>query len=397
MKSKKESSGITSRSIIIAIVLVPLNYYWIIIGEMEMGGGSYMLPSFIVPFYTVIFCLFIITCLNSLLKKFLKMPGLSQGELLTIYILLSSACALSSINMMGTLVESVGHAFWFATPENEWSDLFVRYLPGWLTIQNKDVLQGYYEGESSLYILEYIKAWLVPAVSWSAFTFVLVFVMLCINSIVRKQWTEKERLSYPITQLPLGMTDVEDNFFASKLMWFGFAIASAITIMNGLRFLNPSIPSVAVHRRSIAYIFTEKPLNAIGRGGFNLSFYPFALGLSFLMPLDLAFSCWFFYLLGKMELVLGSMTGWIASPGFPYSADRAFGATISLIMFMLWVGRRHLKDVLLRIYGRSEFDDSSEAISYRMAILGIMFGLGFLVLFSAKMGLSVGIAIVFFI
>ena len=349
MRSKKESSGITLRSVVIAIILTPLIYYWIIVGEMEMGGGSYMLPSFIVPFYPVIFSLSIIIGLNFLLRRFLKTPGLSQRELLTIYILLSSACALSSINMMGTLIESIGHASWFATPENEWNDLFGRYLPKWLTIQNKDILRGYYEGESTLYTMEHVKGWLMPALGWSGFVLILVFVMLCINTIVRKQWSENERLSYPITQLPLGITGIKDNFFGNKLTWIGFAIASIITVMNGLRFLNPSIPSIAVNRRSIAYIFTEKPLSAIGAGGFNVSFYPFALGLSFLMTIDLAFSCWFFYLMGKMELVVGSMTGWSAAPGFPYSADRAFGATVNLIIFMVWVGRRHLRDVMMTL------------------------------------------------
>ena len=396
LKSRKRYSGVTLRAVIITVILVPLNYYWIIVGEMEMAGGTYMLPSFIVPFYPVIFSLFIVIGINFLFRKFLKISGMNQRELLSIYILLSSACALSSINMMGTLIESIGHASWFATSENEWNDLFSRYLPKWLTIQNHDVLRGYYEGESTLFLKKHIMAWLTPALSWSAFVTILIFVMLCINTIVRKQWTEKERLSYPITQLPLGITDAKHSFFADKLTWIGFAIASAITIMNGLRFLNPSIPSIAVHRRSIAYIFTEKPLNAIGNGGFNLSFYPFALGLSFLMPLDLAFSCWFFYLMGKMELVVGSMTGWSSSSGFPYSADRAFGATVSLIMFMVWVGRHHLKDVLLKILGRSEVDDSSEAMSYRMATLGIVCGLGLIILFSERMGMSIWIATAFF-
>ena len=372
-----------------------------------MDGGTYMLPSFIVPFYNVIFCLFIVTLFNFLVKKIFKISALSQGELLSIYVLLSSACALCSINMMGALVESLGHAFWFATPENEWNELFFRYLPGWLTVQNKDILRGYYEGDSTLYTLENIKGWLVPAVSWSAFAFVLIFVMLCINVIVRKQWTEKERLSYPIAQLPLEVTSGGEIFFASKLMWLGFAVASTITIINGFSFLYPVIPSIPVHRRSISYLFTEKPLNAVRIGGFNISFYPFALGLSFLMPLDLTFSCWFFYLMGKMELVFGSITGWISTPGFPYSEERAFGATVSLIIFMFWVGRHHLKYVFLRIYGesgcttafigKSEIDDSSEAMSYRLATMGIVCGLLFLILFSAKAGMSILVATIFFI
>lgn len=239
LRSRKKESGFTMRAMIIAMILTPLNYYWMIVGETEMGGGTYMLPSFIVPFYNVIFCLFAIICLNILARKFLKISGLNQGELLTIYILLSSACALSSITMMTILVESVGHASWFATPENEWSELFVRYLPGWLTIANKDVLSGYYEGESTIYDIEHIRGWIVPVVSWSVFVFVLVFVMFCINVIVRKQWTEKERLSYPISQLPFEMSSVKNKLFDSKLTLIGFVIAGSITLVNGLSFLYP--------------------------------------------------------------------------------------------------------------------------------------------------------------
>jgi hypothetical protein len=396
LKFQKRESGITLRAVFITVILIPLNYYWIIVGETEMGGGDYMIPSFIVPFYNVIFCLFVILCLNFLLKRSLKVSGLNQGELLTIYILLSSACALCSISMMTILVEEVGHAFWFATPENEWKELFHSYLPGWLTIQDKSVLQGYYEGESTLYKLEHIKGWLIPAFSWSAFVFVFVFVMLCINVIVRKQWTERERLSYPIAQLPFEITSVGDKPFVKKLTWVGFVIAGSIALMNGLNFLYPAIPNIPVSRRTIAYLFTEQPLSAMRRDGFNVSFYPFALGLSFLMPLDLAFSCWFFYLMGKIELVLGSMTGWASSPAFPYNVERAFGATISLIIFMLWLGRLHLKGVILRILGRSGIDDSSEAMSYRMAVIGIVCGLVFLIIFSVRIGISIWIAIILF-
>ena len=392
--STSTGANISFRALIITLVLIPLNYYWMIIGEMELGGGSYMLPSFVVPFYNVIFCLFITVGINHILRRMFKISALNQGELLTIYILLSAACSLSSINMMGTLIPSMSHAFWFATPENEWNDLFMRYIPGWLTVSENNVLEGYYNGGSSLYKLENIKAWIIPALTWCAFLIVLIFVMLCINTLLRKQWNDKERLSYPIAQLPFQMTSIKENLFAEKLVWIGFAIAGSITLLNGLSFLYPKIPNLPVYRRSIAYLFPDKPFNAIGRDGFNISLYPFALGLSFLMPLDLAFSCWFFYLLGKMELVAGTITGWIASPGFPYSGDRAFGASLCLLIFLIWVGKRHLKDILFRVLNN---ENDNEALSYRTAFLGIIFGAGFLVLFSTRMGMSVWLAIVFFL
>ena len=138
------SPGITPRAIIIAVILLPPNFYWLIVGEMEMGGGSYMLPSFIVPLYNVIFCLFALTLVNSLLKKVFGCAGLHPGELLSVYVLLSLACSLCSINMMGFLFTRLGHSAWFATPENEWHSLFFSFLPKWLVVEDRQSLTGYY-------------------------------------------------------------------------------------------------------------------------------------------------------------------------------------------------------------------------------------------------------------
>ena len=359
-----------------------------------MGGGSYMLPSFIVPLYNVIFCLFALTLVNSLIKKVFGCAGLHPGELLSVYILLSLACSLCSINMMGFLFTSLGHSAWFATPENEWHSLFFSFLPKWLVVEDRQSLTGYYQGDSTLYTRQHFGSWILPTLIWSGFMSVLALMMLCINLILRKQWSEKEKLSYPIIQLPISVVSNVNHFFTSKPMWIGFAIASVVTLVNGLSFLYPEFPSVPVSRQSLARLFPDKPWNAIGRGGFNLSLYPFALGLSFLMPLDLTFSCWFFYLLGKLELVVGSITGWISSPGYPYSAERAFGATIAFMLLIFWVGRDHLKTVLFKVWRTS--CQVAEANTYRWAILGLIAGGGCLVLFSTQLGLSLWLAILFF-
>ena len=56
----------------------------------------------------------------------------------------------------------------------------------------------------------------------------------------------------------------------------------------------------------------EKPWNAIGT--LPMRFYPFLIGLSFLIPLDLTFSTWFFFLLRKLERLVGAITGWNTIP-----------------------------------------------------------------------------------
>ena len=44
----------------------------------------------------------------------------------------------------------------------------------------------------------------------------------------------RERLAYPIVQLPLEMTRPDGRLFRSKMMWLGFAIAGGINLINGL-------------------------------------------------------------------------------------------------------------------------------------------------------------------
>ena len=78
-------------------------------------------------------------------------------------------------------------------------------------------------------------------------------------------------------------------------MWWGFAIAGGISLINGLHVLFPIIPEIPTKTISIAPLFTEKPWNALLRGGSTIVIYPFAVGLFFLMPMELLASCLLFF------------------------------------------------------------------------------------------------------
>jgi len=292
MNSNKHSvqrAVVSIRAVIIGLFLIPFNAYWI----WGLEVVRYTHPTLVVPFSNVMFILLIATALSFLLRKLHLPLALHQGELLVLYMMLSTASALASIDMLQILISNMGHAFWFATTENEWKDLFWKYLPDWLVVRDTKTLSAYYKGNSSFYRLEYLSKWATPLLWWGLFTSVLIFVMLCINSLLRKQWVEKERLTYPIVQLPLEVTENSGRFFRNKLMWMGFGLAAGISIINGLSYFYPAIPRIPVKRRSINYLFTEKPWNMMG--GTRISFYPFVIGIGFLIPLDLLFSAWVFY------------------------------------------------------------------------------------------------------
>ena len=123
----------------------------------------------------------------------------------------------------------------------------------------------------------------------------MMFAMLCINILVRKRWTEQEKLAYPIIQLPLGLSESAGlKLLRSRVMWAGFTLAFVIGLINGIAYLNPSIPDIPYIKRTPIWdqIFTQRPWNALQ--GVRISMYPFMIGLAFFLPIDLSFSCWFF-------------------------------------------------------------------------------------------------------
>ncbi len=376
-------SGLTLKSFLIALVLIPINIWWLI--ELEVVRPNY--PTIIHPQSNVIFIVFWLLLIGYILRKISPILGISQQELLTIYFMLCIVSCLCSWDMMQILVPIMSYAFRFATPENDWRELFWKHLPEWLTVQDEKTLIGYYEGDSSLYTGRHLKAWLIPAVAWSAFIFVLMVVMLCINTLLRLQWTDHERLSYPLTQLPLEMTNSRLRFFKNRLMWFGFGVAALISTVNLLNSIAPAVPYIPVKRMGIG-------------GGIRLSFYPFVIGISFMIPLDLLFSCWAFYWLYKIELMVGDMMGWRSLPRFPYAAEQGFGVYIGLLGFALWIGRFHFIGIVRHLFtsptSASQLDDTREPMPYRLAAAGTLVGMALLMGFSYRVGMSLWVIPIFF-
>ncbi len=383
-----KNPGVTWRSVLISVLLIPPNAYWIIQLEL-VWGGTY--PSVITLLFNVVFTLFIIVVLNLLIRCFAPGAALSYGELLTIYIMMAVGISLCGCDVVQTLVHIIASPFWFATPENEWAELFHTYLPTYATISDKTLLRGFFEGGTSFWELQYIRAWLPRALVWIGFVLVLLFVMLCINIILRRQWIERERLTYPIVQLPKEMTrgGGATGILRNRIMWMGFALAASINLVNGLNYLYPVIPSIPVKQQWV-FRFTEKPWNAVG--WMPVSFYPFVLGLGFLMPLDLAFSCWFFYLFWKVERVAGSALG-LHLPGYPFASEQATGVWISIFLFTMWIGRHHLKRVMMAALGNSA---EKEPMSYRTALFAIVVGMSLLIIFCNQLGMSAWMALAYF-
>jgi hypothetical protein len=395
--------AVTWRSLLLGTALVPLNAYWVV--QMEVIRYSTH-PTTISLFFNVIFIILVLAILNLLVARIRPRWALTQAELMAVYMMLALGSALCGHDMVQVLTPTLAWPFRFADSSNRWQELFFQYLPKWLMVSDPKVYTGYFQGNDTFYRVQYILGWAIPVLMWSLFLCVLLFVMLCINVLLRKQWTHRERLTYPVIAVPLVITEgVEQgrvpSVLRNRLFWFAFLLAGTADTLNILHLWFPSVPRIlSPGMGDLSYfdlgpLVTQKPWNAIGWT--PLSWYPFMIGFGMLLPVDFLFSCWFFYIVWKMERVLSVAMAWDRDPRFPYENNQCFGAYLMFFLFSIWLSRNYLREVLRRAVGLpSAVDDSDEPIRYRWAVLGILAGMAFLVYFGYLLGMSWGLGIAFF-
>lgn len=365
---------VTARAVIIALLLMPVNAYWLILMEVTRYSGH---PTTISLFFNVVFLLAALIALNALIGRFFPRGRLGPGELLTVYILLALASAIASHDMIEVLLPILAHAHYYARPENDWANQIVPYIPRWLSVTDPDALDAFYTGHDTLYSPRNLRAWIGPVLWWTGFLTTLGFLMLCVNTLLRRQWTENEKLAYPLVALPLEMVNPQTQLFRTRLFWGGVSVSAALELWNGLAYLYPSLPILPLKRlgaaQDLGTYLTTPPWNAIE--GMSVALYPFGIALGMLLPLDLLFSTWFFTWVWQMERVVGAAYGLRQIPNYPYAEPQSFGAYIGIAVFALWISRSHFLRIWDGLFDRRvDLQDAGEPLPYRWAAFGLLGG-----------------------
>jgi hypothetical protein len=395
---------VTPRAVLLGLLLLPVNAYWVVCMELIRYSAH---PTTLSLFFNCVFLLVVLTLLNGVVVRVSPRRALCQGELLLVYAMLGIGTAMCGHDMLQVLVPMLAGPVYLSSPSNHWNALFAGVFPRWLTLTDYGAARDFFVGHSTLYTADHLRAWAVPALVWSAFLLILLFVLQCVNTILRKQWTDAERLTYPLVRLPLEITAQAPGgpggppLTRSRLFWIGFALAASVDVVNALNYYYPSIPPIMTpgHGESFwrldSYV-TGKPWNAIGFS--PVSFYPFVIGLGMLMPMDFLFSMWFFHLSWKLQAVVVSAGAWDADPQMPYPLYQSLGGYALFCVSSVWLARGYLKQVWRHARGLpSTVDDRDEPIRYRTALLGIAGGLILLIGFAMALGLTPWLAVLFFL
>ena len=408
-QSKSESekqrthTGISSRAVAIGLacaalecLVAPYNDY--VIRSVFLAGGHFpVAPFFVLTILTLV--------VNTILRGINPKLSLSPRELITIWCIMAAASGIPSTGMMRHALRPLVAYKYFATPENDWEALFHKHIPEWRVVQDESAIKDFYEGISPGDPIPW-GAWITPLSVWTIYVLVLYFVVTCLSALLRKQWVEIEKCTFPLVKLPVEMSEHDhqglvSSFFKSKALWLGFSFPVFIHTLNGLHAFFPAFPHFPIRFWLNPYL-VGRPWSALRP--LQITLFWSMVGFSYLLTLEVSFSLWFFFLFFKLQCLIGSLLGFNITKGpgvqwtaYSFSASQEVGACLTFVVFTLWKARHHIKgmfkDVFYRKSGTSNARD--EAMPYSLTIFGLIGGISLLAFMNHLMGMSFGFAFVF--
>jgi len=231
-----------------------------------------------------------------------------REELIVIFAMTLVGSVFPTLSMVGFIPSVMATPYYFASPENQWREVLLPHLPKWAFPPNDGgvmewFFQGMPEGESFPW-----QVWALPLLWWTLLVVGLTLATFCGTVILRKQWVERERLTFPLAQVPLAMVEPGRGrlpaFMTSRVFWVGFLIPLLATGWNIISFFKLDFPQIPIfhgaHNVQIARGFPHL------RTKVNL----FVMGFAFLTPLEVLFSVWFFHALAIVQAGVQNRMGW---------------------------------------------------------------------------------------
>ena len=102
-------AGLTFRAVVLGLVLIPVNTYFIIVNEVKYIGTLATTVSLI---YNVVITLTVLIALNHPMKRLVPRFALKRGELLAVFMMLSLSSAIAGHDIMQTMVPTIPTKPW---------------------------------------------------------------------------------------------------------------------------------------------------------------------------------------------------------------------------------------------------------------------------------------------
>lgn len=251
--------------------------------------------------------------------------------------------------------------------------------------------------------------WAQPALLWGSMILVLFLALLAMMVLMRRQWAENERFSFPMLILPRALFEEEPDeqgrprfiLFRKGPMWTGFGIACAIILGHAMKHYL-KFPMFSTRVDIASFVQNNRPLYSFFSGFYG---HPFEISLlvlpiAFFIELGLLGSILLCFFVCSLPFFLREemFTSWKSIQDFPFVREQHTGAYLALAFITLYSARGHLVQVFRRVCqpALAKLDDRDEAWRYRTAVAVLAVSVLFLSCWTQYVGVGFWKGFVYF-
>jgi hypothetical protein len=393
---------VTPRAVIIGAIAVAtlgfINPYLAFVSRTWNVGSGSLLNS-------PVFVLFLLVAANSVIIRLWPGRSFTRGELLVVYGMMIVSVGLAMQGGLPYIVSSTTFPFYRASPGNQWEHLVLPYIPLFLRLNNIEYVSWFWEGAPAGAGVPW-GAWLTPMAAWGSFTLVLMLAMLSLGALVRKDWIERQRLAFPLVDVPLAMTgdglrpSLRSSILNNRIFWIGFAIPAVFVVLGWFHMLYPSVPSPQLYAIEVGRYFAAKGLPwsvLAGADGLRISIIFPVIGITCLLPAEVSLSLWLFYVLFQVQMLVWASFGVAEEGGTAaiainprmFIAFQEAGGFLAIAGAALWQSRKALQAAWRQLAGRAKApDDPYAPMSGRWALLIFVATNAFMLWWALQAGMS---------
>ncbi|HYE05058.1 MAG TPA: DUF6785 family protein [Planctomycetota bacterium] len=245
-------------------------------------------------------------------------------------------------------------------------------------------------------------AWVGPALAWAPLIIGMIVASIAAAFLVRQQWLHHERLQYPIAGAAMSLLEDPGDgrrlppVMRTRAFQIAFLGAFAVVSWRGLHALG-FVPLTFALELDISTQLGSKPWTDM-LYWWRMShpqLYLSMIGIAFLIPLELSFSVWAFFIAANLA------TMWLRSSGYEiqhkHPHEMALGGFIMIAPLILWIGRRWYIQVALAALGLRRDAVAREAAPWLWAVVaGLVAMIAWLTAYGTPFPAALAVVLVLF-
>jgi hypothetical protein len=427
-KLAAQAEGLTFRGwffgLVSCILLSAVVMYWDNILRQTATSLNLLAPQ------SVFLLLFFIVVFNMGLARLSGWFRLTRQDLALIFCMTILCNPLPGFGFMSYLLAAQMGPLYLASPENQWKDSVLPYLPAELTAHDPvdpastdpRPVEWFYQGLP--HIEEGVGGFWAnfTAIPWGTligpyawWCLALVFMLglfFALSGLLHRTWSERERLPFPVIQVPEQMMDgffpgalgsERKPFFLDRMALWGIGICFLLHSWNFLPNYVSKWPAIPLHIYHIDGTYlTEVPWRYMWPFPFKI--IPSVIGFMYLVSIEVSFSMWFFFAVA-LKILQVIACGWfgVADNGWAFMWQRngtqgcffniGVGALFAMVLAGFFMARSHLWQSLKQALGLEPQERDPLSLSPRVlwAVLAVCFlgGVGWLVYFRVSVAWAV--------